>query len=668
MTFLAPTSALIAAAVVLPLLVAMYLLKLRRRPLRVSSIVLWEKFGSDVQVNVPLARPRASWLLLLHVLVAAALIAAVGRPAIPGAAGSSGRLLIVIDHSASMNARDGVRGEERVTRLEEAKDRALDAVRRAASASASIGVVSFAATAQVVRELSSDAALAAQAIRGVRATDQPGDLRAAAEVVRAVLSSLPEIDSGGVEVLLFSDGVFEASGDEPPSVGMRLVRVGAAGGHENLGLVALAARRIESDREAVEVFARVQNAAREPRVTPVSLSLSGRAVESRSVTVPSASADGPGEAAVTFVCRPNGREVATVSLGVDEARDLLASDNSASLVVRGFRPPRVLLVSRGATAEAASDGPVRWAGLLLRDVLEELRLGELRRVSIGAYEELVTTNQMRFVDAVIFEDVTPRESPSVPSLSINAGVPELRLAAAAGDGSETGRPVLSWVRSHPLLQFITLDGVVVSRSRAVMGAAEGFVPIARGESGPLILVRDTPDEPRRLVLTFDLADSNWAVEPGFAIFLNAAVAWMTSTGSGDAAVAWTTTEPVTVEVAGSVSGAADVELERIGRDPDEPRVRARAAGGRAALGVLERAGVYVGAADSGDTAVDPVAVNLLNALESGVGSSDTIVVGNRSVAGAAASAGVLEVWWWFLLGALLLLVVEWLVFARSASR
>ena len=60
MTFLAPTSALLAAAVVLPLLVAMYLLKLRRRPLRVSSVLLWEKFGSDLQVNVPLNETLAT--------------------------------------------------------------------------------------------------------------------------------------------------------------------------------------------------------------------------------------------------------------------------------------------------------------------------------------------------------------------------------------------------------------------------------------------------------------------------------------------------------------------------------------------------------------------------------------------------------------------------------
>mgnify|MGYP002146759074 FL=1 len=60
MTFLAPTSSLLAAAVVLPLLVAMYLLKLRRRPLRVSSVLLWEKFGSDLQVNVPLNETLAT--------------------------------------------------------------------------------------------------------------------------------------------------------------------------------------------------------------------------------------------------------------------------------------------------------------------------------------------------------------------------------------------------------------------------------------------------------------------------------------------------------------------------------------------------------------------------------------------------------------------------------
>lgn len=643
----------------------MYLLKLRRRPLRVSSVLLWEKFGSDLQVNVPLARPRASWLMLLHALIAASLVVAVGRPVVPSVAGSAGRLIVVLDQSASMSARDGEVDGARVTRLDETKERALRAVRSAASASASIAVVSFSSSARVVRELSADAALAARAIREVAPTDQPGNLGAASEVVRALLSSMPDTESGaGVEVLLFSDGVFAADDSESPAAPMRLVRVGAGGGHENLGIVALAARRIESDLEAVELFARVQNAAREPRVVPMSLALSGRVVETRSVTVPSASADGPGEVAVTMACRPQGRELATVSLGVDEARDLLSADNSASLLLRGFRPPRVILVSRGATASVSgAEAEPLSAGFLLRDVLEELRLGELRRVGLGEYEELVSTNQLRFFDAVIFDGVAPTRSPTLPSLSIGAGLPECVLPAPTEAGP--GKPVLSWVRAHPLLQFVTLDGVVVSRSRPAREARGGFVTIARGEAGALMLVRETPDEPRRIVLTFELSDSNWPLEPGFAIFLNAAVAWMTNTGAADAAIGWKTTDAVTVET------DAPVVFERVGRGPMETTVRAEVSAGRATLGVLERAGVYVPVEGSGAAerrAPDPVAVNLLDAVESNVGTSDAIVVGRRPVLGAASASAPLEIWWWFLVAALGLLVIEWLVFARTAQR
>lgn len=666
-TFLAPTTALIAAAVVLPLLVAMYLLKLRRRPLRVSSILLWEKFGSDVQVNVPLARPRASWLLFLHVLIAGLLIAAVGRPVLPGVAGAAGRLIVVLDQSASMNARDGDRAGERVMRLEEAKERALRAVRQSAAASASIAVVTFAGSARVAREFSTDAALVERAIMDAGPTDQPGNLAAVSEVVRALLSSVPEGESGtaaGVEVLLFSDGVFADAGGDLPAAPMRLVRVGPTGGHENLGIVALAARRVESDMEAVELFVRVQNAAREPRVVPVSLALSGRVLETRTLTVPAAGVDGPGEASMTFACRPSGKELATVSLGVDAARDLLSADNAASLLLRGFRPPRAVWVNRGATASAGEQNESLSAGFLLRDVLEELRLGELRRVSLGEYEELVSTNQLRFFDAVIFEGVTPLASPTLPSLSIGAGLPECTLGTLTPGGP--GKPVLTWTRSHPLLQFVILDGVVVSRSRAMREVRPPFAAIARGESGPLIVVRDTVDEPRRIVVTFDLSDSNWPLEPGFAIFLNAGLAWLTNTGTGDAAAGWSTTEPVLVEDAGARA------FERVGRGADESPVRATPQTGRLSLGVLERAGVYVPAdlaADAGagpGRTPDPVAVNLLDGIESGIATSDSIVAGRRAVAGVTSTPAAMEVWWWFLLGALGLLVVEWMVFAKTA--
>ena len=668
-TFLAPTSALLAAAVVLPLLVATYLLKLRRRPLRVSSILLWEKFGSDIQVNVPLARPRASWLLFLHLLIAAALIAAVGRPAIPGAAGSAGRLIVVIDRSASMSASDAVRDDARITRLEEAKDRAIAAIQQAAGSSASVAVISFASAAQVLREFSPDAQQAMRAVREIQPTDQPGNFAAASDVVRALVSSLGETEAGpGVDVVLFSDGVFDAAADSSENRGpaMRLVRVGTppAIAKENLGIVSLAARRIESDLEAVEVFARLQNAAREPRVVPVSFALSGKVLETRTVTVPGATADAAGELALTFACRPQGRQLATVSLAVDPARDMLPSDNAASLLLKGFIPPRVVFVTRPSTASAAGDEDTISARFLLEGVLAELRLGELKRVTQGEYEQLATTGQLRFFDAILFDGSTPSVQPPLPSLSINAGLPDFELLAPTANGP--GRPVLSWSRSHPLLEYITLDGVVVSRSRPLRGSGSepAFIVLARGETGPLLLARDRPGDPRRIVLTFDLADSNWPIEPSFSIFMNASIAWLTATRATDASVSYSTTEPITITAA---TTASDATFERLGRGPDEPPIRASIAGTQSSLGVLERAGVYlaIGVPES-STAPDPVAVNLLNPLESMAGSSDRVLVGRRAIAGAASTPSPLEIWWWFLLAGLALLVVEWFVFARSA--
>ena len=68
MIFLAPLTGLIAAAVTVPTLLTFYLLRLRRRPVRVSTTMFWLPIGEDLEANVPLRMLRASWLLLLHLL------------------------------------------------------------------------------------------------------------------------------------------------------------------------------------------------------------------------------------------------------------------------------------------------------------------------------------------------------------------------------------------------------------------------------------------------------------------------------------------------------------------------------------------------------------------------------------------------------------------------
>ena len=66
MSFLAPWTALVAAAVSVPLLVLLYFLKLRRREVVISSTLLWRRAVQDLQVNAPFQRLRRNLLLLLN--------------------------------------------------------------------------------------------------------------------------------------------------------------------------------------------------------------------------------------------------------------------------------------------------------------------------------------------------------------------------------------------------------------------------------------------------------------------------------------------------------------------------------------------------------------------------------------------------------------------------
>lgn len=673
-------SALLALAIAFPALLVMYLLKLRRRPLRVSSIMLWPEAATDVQVNVPLAPPRPSWLLFLHLLIAALLILAAGRPALTGLAGSSGKLLVLVDRSASMGARDGA-GETAgtVSRLDEAKQRAREAVRRAMRAgdSTRVAVVSVAAMPQIVREFSNDLGGALAAIDGITPTDQPGDIAGALEVARAILAGAgSKEDEASADVLLFSDGSFADEGKELvlPGGALRLVRVGPAptAAKKNLGIVLLSARRDENQPENVRLFVRIQNAWSEPRVVPVRLSVDARTIETRSVTVPGLNELGPGEVGETFALSAPSGGLAMISLGVDADLDMLASDDAAATRLQSAAPVRALLVARGGVVRQADQvDDTLSASFLLSDVLEELRLGELKRVTRDQYEEIVRSGGLKFYDVVIFDGVMPPGVPALPSLSFGAGLPiaGLRLRQPLDSEKDAARSIAGWNRQHPLLREITLDPVVVAKElvRDVDEGREGggVEAIARSERGGLILVKQGENEPKRVVVAFDLVNSNWPLQAGFPIFVKSAIDFLTAKGAESVGVQFTTTQPVGVDVRSA--GGAPVFV-----GPMRVQSRLASAGAsehspsgerRVLLGVLDLAGVYTAEGESG---APPIAVNLLSSHESAIATSDVLRVGTRTLGAGVGGAVPREIWMWLLLAAAGILALEWLVFARSA--
>lgn len=648
MTFLSPLPAIIAAAIAVPALLVLYFLKLRRRPLRVSSTLLWEEAVRDLQVNVPLRMLRFSWLLVLQLLILTLFLLALARPALRVQGETPPRVVLLIDRSASMSARDGTDGR---TRLEDARAAArefLDELGRQASSPA-VAVVGFGAQPAALTGLSDDLGAARAAVESITPTDQPGDLAAALRLAGAIAAADADerIARSGALVVLFSDGGFaEDEGYVLPGAEFRFRRIGgeAGAGHDNVGLVALAARRDWDDPGVVRLFARLQNAGDAEVAVPLVVTFGDAEVERRTVVVPgrsAASPDGepkPGEAAVTVLL--NTREAGVAALRL-ERPDLLLADNAAALMIAPATKPRIVVVVPDPPVTPEGEAPPVDPAWIITDVIEAMELPmRVRRASAFNAAD-------PGADLIIFDRVRPRTLPNVPTISFGAGLPAEGLDAGAP--REEGTYVVSWERSHPILRHVSMDNVFISGPLALPAAdpGSGVVELARGAAGPLMLLDDR-SAVRRLVVGFELARSNWPLQYGFSIFLASAIDHLTLRAEDRAARAFTTAEPVRLE---GMSG--EVVLD----GPERLATPAGRDSGVANFGRLERVGVYRVTTPAGSQGF--VAVNLLDPVESALRVRDSLRIAGERVEASGPGEGPRELWPYFVAAALVLLAVEW---------
>src|ERR1700688_373827 len=87
-------------------IIALYFLKLRRRPVRVPSTILWRRSLEDLHVNSLFQRLRRNLLLFLQLLAVALAMLALAGPRMKGSSGQGQRFVLLIDSSASMAATD----------------------------------------------------------------------------------------------------------------------------------------------------------------------------------------------------------------------------------------------------------------------------------------------------------------------------------------------------------------------------------------------------------------------------------------------------------------------------------------------------------------------------------------------------------------------------------
>ena len=667
MSFLSPLAAAIAAGITVPALISLYFLKLKRRRVEVASTLLWKRTVKDMEVNSPFQKIRRNLLLFVQLLLLAALLMAMARPYVHEPAVAGQLVVLAVDHSASINATDGEGG----TRLDEAKRRAKKRIdSMAAGSTPEAMVIAYAGRARILQPRTSDPAALRAAIDSIEPTDQPTDLAGAISLVGPFAQQAEARGAPPVKLHLFSDGQSSAgsgggslrrggSGDKDEEFRVEglghaevlFEKVGSAGPVNNVSIAAFAVRRDFEKPQLAEMFARLVNFGPESVRTTLSLELDGNLLRVEPVRVRAAGDDGPGSTAVEMTFRLAGSGVVSAYHDHD---DMLASDDRAWLSVAASPRLRVLLVTEGNS--------------FLRRGLASAGVRDLVEMTPAKYadqrpETLIRTRGSNVAradagyDVIVFDGYSTAEVPPVSSLSFGAAPPleGLQLVGPSEDAPST-QPVLEWERTHPLMRYVSMDDVLLSKPGRLELPDDAEV-LATAQSGP-ILASVARDGRRHAVASFDILASNWPLMLSYPVFLSNATQTLGLGRFADSAA-------VSYRPGASAQIPAPGKAEAI-RYTGPDTLQATPTPGGWVTPVIDRVGLYRASSDEVAPPFDRLAVSLLSEAESDIRPRERIRVasGGEAAAVGAVEGGQREIWPYFALAALVLLMAEWLLYTR----
>ena len=618
--------------IALPVIVAFYMLRLRRRDVPIGSTFLWQQLVRDVEANAPWQRLRFSWLLLVQLLIAAIVVLAAARPFTAVESDLAANVVMIVDTSASMATRT-----DDEDRMAEARARAADVVGRLPEGGR-VTVVAAAGSADVLVSETDDREAALEAISGITATQLPGDLTDAF----ALASALAARDSDSTVVV-----VTDAAGDELPAVGVGapvlVERVGTT--DANQALAALSAVR-RSGGAQLDLFVAVSNPSEADATRRLEVYADGQLVEARELEIPAGQRS---EALIGSV---------PASTRTIEARlagtDALAADDRAVAVVPAEEATRALVVGAGNT--------------YLENALALLPRLELYAVDPDGYADALAQAEEDGTPygLAVFDGVVPAEAPEVASLYLDPG-------SDGVFGTVDGRiesPVIDRGNpDDPILRFVDLSTVHIGRARAIE-LADGMTPVVATPAGASLVASGEVDGERVALIGFDLDESDLPLQVAFPLLVSNLVDALLPAGEGVLPSSMRLAEPLRVRV--------DPAIERVAvRDDDGAATEVAVLGGEVTLPGAERVGIRELTAISEDAELDgdvlgTTAVNLFSPDESEVTPGDpTRIVDMGRVpddADRAAQPARAEWWWPLALAALVLLAAEWLLFHRPTRR
>ncbi len=601
MNFQSPESLLL----LLPLggvIVALYLLKMKRRDVSVPATFLWPARTEEIRANSLFQKLRFSWLLVLQLIALTLLVAAFARPQSLQTGLIGETTVLVIDSGASMQAID-----VKPSRFAEAKRLALEAI-RSAQPSDRIALIEAGPSPRVVFSLSSDPLKQEIALDSVQPSDAEADVGPALRLASALVGNIDD-----ARIVLLSDGDFEPiTNFSPGKAAMVYKPIGETG--DNLAINALG---VTETQEGRRLYCGVKSHSDKPYNGTLSLYSDGKLLDSRSFQV------GPKAAFGTTINAPSKSHVFEAKL---DSPDYLKSDNYAACVVDPGASIRVLLVSKG-------------------DLFLERALILDPRVTLDRATTLPSNVGDRY-DIVIFD--------GVPEQSVQArGVLTFGAAGTASPVTVQGsakHPKFVSAEDVKTMKGVDLKPLFIDSAQTVSPKATGQV-IASSSVGPLIVQASNPSQ-RQIYVAFEPLESDFPLQVAFPIFVANALDFLSGTTGADV---------LTVKAGVPFSVITPTEATLI--FPDGRKSRITSIGGSVVIREIRSVGVYK--LDVGGKS-KTIYATLNSDRASEIAPANTLRVGNGVVHATGRPAQFADFWRPIAALCLLVLAVEWWLFARRS--
>ena len=624
MPFLAPI-AFAGLAIAIPILL-LYMLRLRRREVLISSTYLWRQVVQDTEANTPWQRLRRNLLLFLQLLILLAMVLALARPFVTVPTVSAGKIALLVDASASMTA-DDLDGQ---TRFDTAIEQALGIVNNM-NPQDIISLIRVAEFAEPLTSYTDDQAELRRELNNMSASQGPADWDTA-----LTLAAAGAAGARNFSIVMISDGGIGDVSSLPANIPQPIyLPVGRSAA--NVAITALATRALAG--QAPQLFAQVTNYGDEPADISLVIRLDDVLRLSRSGTIPPRS-----QLPIPFD-EPIDETFATLSATLtfdNDVDDFLELDNRAWTVHNEVNTRRLYYVSLGNN-------------LFLEQALRSLPGVQTYR---GNPENRGLPAD-RF-DLYVFDGWLPNNLPDADMLLVNP--PNTTALFSVGQLLDASSDIEVVAEESPITAFVDLDEMSLLQFRQV--SAGWAQPLARAAGGDILLAGEVNAQ-QIAILPFDLRDSNLPLLIAYPVLMANLLDWFSPA------------EIVSLPDGLSVGDALVIQPPLLADSvrvtaPDGTVQELPVQGDTVLFSGTDQLGLYrMEIVQAGEVTLQQnFAVNLFGTGESDIEPIDSVGLrlgGSFAEEDQNAKLGLREFWIVAAVLALLLLMIEWIVYHRRST-